>query len=129
MTRVSAANLMAEVDDYGNPTLLQADEITPIDGTARTIVGADTIRKTDLGPVIPFNNAATAVLSIPSDAALELRPGKTVLTVWVQGSGVPTFAAAGGSGVVIRGTPPAGAAQYSFIVLVHTGVANTWAYA
>ena len=52
--------------------------------------------------------------------------GSSQIVVYVQGVGVPTFT---GSGSTIQGTAPSGLAQFSTIVLNHTGNANEWSYA
>lgn len=129
MPRMSISNLVVDVDDYGNPTLLQTDELTPVDGVGRELVGATVLAKADINAPLRFNAGAPAQISIDSDEVLQLRPGKSTIRVYIAGAGVPTFAAVGGSGVTIVGGVPAGLAQHSFVVLVHTGIANRWAYA
>lgn len=95
-------------------------------GVPRTLTGAASFVPDDLNVTTNFNSASTAALTIPDDATLGARPGDAVLTVFVQGAGVPTFAA--GIGVTIVGTPRAGLAQNDTIVLNHTVSANTWSY-
>lgn len=95
-------------------------------GVPRALTGAATFQASDLDVVTRFNSGSTAALEIPADATLGAIPGKSTITVFVQSTGVPTFTA--GSGATILGTPRSGLAQNDFIVLAHTGIANTWAY-
>jgi hypothetical protein len=95
-------------------------------GVPRQLTGAATFQASDLDVVTRFNSGSTAALEIPADATLGAIPGKSTLTVFVQGTGVPTFTA--GAGASLLGSPRAGLAQNDFIVLAHTGTANTWAY-
>lgn len=120
------ATITFDIDQYGNATPLQADEATPADGVPREITGAGALLPTDVNCAIRYNSVSGANLEVGTDAAMQLRSGKTTLTVWMQNTGAPAFTAA--AGVTIRGTPPA-IAQYGWLCLVHTGVENTWAYA
>lgn len=103
---------------------------TPIDpGTPRSITGAATLGASDINTTLRFNSASTAVLTLDTDAALGItgsKVGNSAIAVFIQGAGVPTFAA---GGATILGTPRAGLAQNDTIVLNHTGIANTWSYA
>lgn len=95
----------------------------------RQITGAATLTAADVGPTLRFNSGSTAVLTVPSDATLGVvgsKVGNSQIVVYVQGAGVPTFT---GSGSTIQGTAPSGLAQFSTIVLNHTGNANEWSYA
>lgn len=114
-------------DAAGLVALIDSSIATSGAGATREITGAATIITADVtGATIRFNSASTAVLTIPSDAALAIVAGKAQLAVFVQGAGVPTFA---GSGATLLGAPRAGLAQNDTIVLNHTGIANTWSYA
>lgn len=98
----------------------------PAQGTTREITGAATLGAADVNVTVRFNSGSTAALTVPSDSALGLTPGKASIAVFIQGAGVPTFT---GSGATILGSPRSGLAQNDTIVLNHTGIANTWSYA
>lgn len=94
--------------------------------TPREITGAATLGATDVDCVLRFNSGSTAALTLANDATLTPIVGKSTIAVFIQGAGVPTIAA--GTATLV-GSPRSGLAQNDTIVLVHTGIANTWAYA
>lgn len=100
-----------------------AVEVTPV---SREITGATTLGPADINTTHRFNSGSAAVITVPVDSTLGLTPGQATITVFIQGAGVPTFTA---SGSTILGSPPAGLAQNSTVVLSHTGASNTWSYA
>lgn len=92
----------------------------------RAVTTTVTLGPTDVDCTIRANSGSTFVITLANDATLTPVVGKSAITVFVQGVGVPTFAA---GTATLLGSPRSGIAQNEFIVLVHTGIADTWAYA
>lgn len=103
-----------------------ADSVDGLSGTPRAITGAVTLGPTDVNCTLRFNSGSTAAITLANDATLQVTPGKASIAVYIQGAGVPTFAA--GTATIV-GTPRDDLAQHDTIVLLHTGIANTWSYA
>lgn len=92
-----------------------------------TLTGAATLAATAIGNVTPYNSAANANLTVPTDATLALAANAaSEFTLFVQSTGIPTFV--GISGVTVnKAIDYPNPIQNSFVTIQRVA-ANTWAY-